>query len=170
MLVKIEARILIFPGTDFHFPSTSVPPGTFLGSGQHSAVLYTCLPWLLSKYDKHGKLLFFACFRFLIFHPFSQGGQLTPMCGRPWAHASSGTFTAGAGGWTQTCCSVYSSRCNHAQDNSTQQNEHVYTVTPTYHALSKKLLYRTKHGYCIRRQWRDFACICGRRFSPPFCR
>jgi len=33
MLVKIEARILIFPGTDFHFPSTSEPPGTFLGSG-----------------------------------------------------------------------------------------------------------------------------------------
>ena len=32
MLVKIEARIRIFPGTDFHFPSTSVPPGTFLGS------------------------------------------------------------------------------------------------------------------------------------------
>jgi len=30
MLVKIKARILIFPGTDFHFPSTSVPPGTFL--------------------------------------------------------------------------------------------------------------------------------------------
>jgi len=30
MLVKIEARILIFPGTDFHFPSTSVPTGTFL--------------------------------------------------------------------------------------------------------------------------------------------
>ena len=29
MLVKTEARILIFPGTDFHFPSTSVPPGTF---------------------------------------------------------------------------------------------------------------------------------------------
>ena len=33
MLVKIEARILIFPGTDFHFPSTSVPPARFLGSG-----------------------------------------------------------------------------------------------------------------------------------------
>jgi len=33
MLVKIEVRILIFPGTDFHFPSTSVPAGTFLGSG-----------------------------------------------------------------------------------------------------------------------------------------
>ena len=32
MLVKNEARIMIFPGTDFHFPSTSVPPGTFLGS------------------------------------------------------------------------------------------------------------------------------------------
>ena len=36
MLVKIEARILIFPGTDFHFPITSVPPGTFLGCGQSS--------------------------------------------------------------------------------------------------------------------------------------
>ena len=30
MLVKIEAGILIFPGTDFHVPSTSVPPATFL--------------------------------------------------------------------------------------------------------------------------------------------
>ena len=30
MLVKNEERILIFPGTDFHFPSTSVPLGTFL--------------------------------------------------------------------------------------------------------------------------------------------
>ena len=29
MLVKIEARILIFPGTDFHFPSTSMLPRTF---------------------------------------------------------------------------------------------------------------------------------------------
>ena len=40
-------------------------------SNQHSAVLYTCLPWLLSKYNINiKKLLFFACFRFLIFHPF----------------------------------------------------------------------------------------------------
>jgi len=30
MLVKIEARILIFPGTDFYFPSTSVPPGIYV--------------------------------------------------------------------------------------------------------------------------------------------
>ena len=29
MLVKTEGRIPIFPGTDFYFPSTSVPPGTF---------------------------------------------------------------------------------------------------------------------------------------------
>jgi len=29
LTIQIEARILIFPGTDFHFPSTSVPPGTF---------------------------------------------------------------------------------------------------------------------------------------------
>ena len=35
MLVKIEARILIFSGTNFHFPSTSVPPGTFLGSDDY---------------------------------------------------------------------------------------------------------------------------------------
>ena len=27
--IQIKARILIFPGTDFRFPSTSVPPGTF---------------------------------------------------------------------------------------------------------------------------------------------
>jgi len=44
MLVKIEARILIFPGTDFHFPSTSVPPGTFLGSDALSRKQYT-LSW-----------------------------------------------------------------------------------------------------------------------------
>jgi len=33
------------------------------------------------------KTALFACFRFLIFHPLFQGGQLTPlarMCGRPW--------------------------------------------------------------------------------------
>ena len=29
MLVNIEAHVLIFPGTDFYFPSTTVPPGTF---------------------------------------------------------------------------------------------------------------------------------------------
>jgi len=39
MLVKIEARILIFPGTDFYFPSTPVPTGMFLGSG----VLAACM-------------------------------------------------------------------------------------------------------------------------------
>ena len=43
MLVKIEARILIFPGTDFHFPSTSVPPGTFLGSGSHTMRSRVCV-------------------------------------------------------------------------------------------------------------------------------
>ena len=36
MLVKIEARILIFPRTDFHFSSSSVNPGTFLGSASIS--------------------------------------------------------------------------------------------------------------------------------------
>ena len=43
MLVKIEARILIFPGTDFHLPSTSVPPGTFLGSGGNRGVGYSAV-------------------------------------------------------------------------------------------------------------------------------
>jgi len=35
------------------------------------------------------KTALFACFRFLIFHPYFQGGQLTPfvpMCGRPWTY------------------------------------------------------------------------------------
>ena len=40
MLVKIEARILIFPSTDFHFPSTSVPPGTFLRLCTYHSVTY----------------------------------------------------------------------------------------------------------------------------------
>ena len=43
MLVKIEARVLIFPDTDFHFPSTSVPPGTFLGSGLDGSSRH--FPW-----------------------------------------------------------------------------------------------------------------------------
>ena len=39
--------------------------------GQHSAVLYTCLPWFLSKYNINiENCSFFACFCFLIFHPF----------------------------------------------------------------------------------------------------
>ena len=36
-----------------------------------SAVLYTCPPWLLAKYNTN--ILFFACSRFLIFHPYFQG-------------------------------------------------------------------------------------------------
>jgi len=50
MLVKIEARILIFQGTDFHFPSTSVPPGTFLGSACSVSVVHerTCASRILS--------------------------------------------------------------------------------------------------------------------------
>jgi len=47
MLVKIEARILIFPGTDIHFPSTSVPPGTFFrlwgGSVGGGGLLCACV-------------------------------------------------------------------------------------------------------------------------------
>jgi len=48
MLVKIEARILIFSGTDFHFPSTSVPPGTFLGSDDYFSGLARA-GWLGSR-------------------------------------------------------------------------------------------------------------------------
>ena len=50
MPVKINsARILIFPGTDFHFPSTSVPPGTFLGSVVKSTMTETCGAVLRSR-------------------------------------------------------------------------------------------------------------------------
>jgi len=49
--------------------------------GQHSAVLYTCLPWLLSKYSINiENCSFFACFRFLIFHPFFRGRSADPIC------------------------------------------------------------------------------------------
>ena len=63
-----------------HFENLTIRNGAFWSiglkkiCGPHSAVLYTCLPWLLSKYNINlKKLLFFACFRFLIFHPFSRG-------------------------------------------------------------------------------------------------
>ena len=59
----------------------------YVKCGQHSAVLYTCLPWLLSKYNINiENCSFFACFRFLIFRLFFQGVQLTPFApvyGRP---------------------------------------------------------------------------------------
>ena len=53
--------------------------------GQHSAVLYTCLSWLLSKYSENCSFLHVFAFQFFIH--FSRRGQLTPfapMCGRPW--------------------------------------------------------------------------------------
>ena len=62
------------------------------------------------------KLLFSACFRFLIFHPFFQGGgQLTPfvpMCGRPCLDMSTGlnagfTFIPARSG----CCVTVSIVC-----------------------------------------------------------
>jgi len=40
----------------------------------------------------------FACFCFLIFYPFFQGGQLTPfapMCGRPWVDGVGGIMFSG---------------------------------------------------------------------------
>ena len=43
MLVKIETRILIFPGTDFHFPSTSVPPGTYFYALVHVPTLMSAI-------------------------------------------------------------------------------------------------------------------------------
>ena len=46
MLVKIEARILMFPGTGFLFPSTSVPPDTFFRLWKQAAAanvaMYRC--------------------------------------------------------------------------------------------------------------------------------
>jgi len=46
MLVKIEAWILILPGTDFHFPSTSVPLGTF----------FKALAYIAGKYTTHNEV------------------------------------------------------------------------------------------------------------------
>jgi len=64
--------------------------------GQHSAVLYACL----HPHSPFRKLVFFECFRFLIFHPFFKGGgQLTPfapMCGRPCAENNGGHTAAAA--------------------------------------------------------------------------
>jgi len=53
MLVKIEARILVFPGTDFHFPSTSVRQGTFLGSDRRSIGLCPATTVALVSDGKH---------------------------------------------------------------------------------------------------------------------
>jgi len=46
MLVKSEARILIFPGTDCHFPSTSVPPGTFFRLWLFTDIIFTPIVFL----------------------------------------------------------------------------------------------------------------------------
>ena len=49
----------------------------------YSAVLYTCLPWLLSKYNVNiENCSFFARFRFLVFIHFSSGVSLRhlPLC------------------------------------------------------------------------------------------
>ena len=61
MLVKTEARILIFPGTDFHFPSTSVPPGTFLGSDAIDSILScTCSDARAGANTTHRLIINFA--------------------------------------------------------------------------------------------------------------
>ena len=52
------------------------------------------------------KTALFACFRFLIFHPFFQGGQLTPsapMCGCPWGSEAKGGRSGGVGGANCEC-------------------------------------------------------------------
>jgi len=56
MRVKIEARILIFPGTDFHFPSTSVPPGTFFRLVQGVQRRATKLVWGMEKLNYEERL------------------------------------------------------------------------------------------------------------------
>ena len=51
--------------------------------GQHSAVLYTCLPWLLSKYNMNiENCCFLHVFAFLFFIHFFQGGSWPhlPLC------------------------------------------------------------------------------------------
>jgi len=60
MFVKIEARILIFPGTYFHFPSTSVPPGTFLRLCRASVAV---IVWTLCRAVQRTRMLSVASAR-----------------------------------------------------------------------------------------------------------
>jgi len=57
---------------------------------QHSAILYTCLPWLLSKFNVNIENCSFCMFSLFNFSSVFPGEvQLTPfapMCGRPWLH------------------------------------------------------------------------------------
>jgi len=59
--------------------------------GQHSAVLYACLHWLLSKYNINiENCSVFCMFSLFNFSSIFLGGQLiqfVPMCGRPWHRA-----------------------------------------------------------------------------------
>jgi len=60
MFVKIEARILIFPGTYFHFPSTSVPPGTFFRLYRASVAV---IVWTLCRAVQRTRMLSVASAR-----------------------------------------------------------------------------------------------------------
>ena len=86
MLVKIEARILIFPGTDFHFPSTTVPPGTFKGSAQGSFNVIRNVTIRQSAYDflfdfnrNHASILY----RYLVFEIQPAVCRMSPILTHP---------------------------------------------------------------------------------------
>ena len=51
---------------------------------QNSAVLYTCLPWLLSNVQKTALVLHVSLFNFSSIFPGGQLAPFAPMCGRPW--------------------------------------------------------------------------------------
>ena len=64
--------------------------GTFWSIGDLNKYVVSIAPFSTPAFTPHQppirKLLFFACFRYLIFHPFSRGSltPFAPVCGRPW--------------------------------------------------------------------------------------
>ena len=71
---------------DYEMVHSEVYLNKYVVSTQHSAVLYTCLPWLLSKYNINtNENCFFCTFSLFNFSSVFPGGQLTPfaaICGR----------------------------------------------------------------------------------------
>jgi len=49
MLVKIEARILVFPGTNYYFSSTSVPPDTFSYALDPRRLIWTLVDYTICR-------------------------------------------------------------------------------------------------------------------------
>ena len=109
------------------------------------------------------KTALFACFRFLIFHPFFQGGQLTPfapMCGRPWSRLDTDLFNSSVGRTFQSLREhdrfLYRSYC-HATHGKASVCLSVclsVTVTLVYPIPIKRRHFRWKLSHELKRKMR----------------